>query len=84
MSASRKADPKAAAPLNDDLADEAEIEIGDDENGDQPRKTFVRSLERGLSVVMAFDADHPQLSLSDVARITDLDRASARRFLYTA
>ena len=28
---------------------------------------FVQSLERGLSVIRAFDADHPKLSLSEVA-----------------
>jgi IclR family pca regulon transcriptional regulator len=44
---------------------------------------FVQSLERGLSVIRAFDADHPELTLSDVARITGLTRAAARRFLLT-
>jgi IclR family transcriptional regulator, pca regulon regulatory protein len=45
--------------------------------------TFVRSLERGLAVIKAFDADHQQLTLSDVARRTGLTRAAARRFLLT-
>nr|WP_211658348.1 IclR family transcriptional regulator [Phytoactinopolyspora halophila] len=44
---------------------------------------FVQSLERGLSVIRAFDADHPRLTLSEVARITGLTRAAARRFLHT-
>jgi IclR family pca regulon transcriptional regulator len=44
---------------------------------------FVQSLARGLGVIRAFDAQHPQLSLSDVARRTDLTRAAARRFLLT-
>jgi IclR family transcriptional regulator, pca regulon regulatory protein len=44
---------------------------------------FVQSLERGLAVICAFDADHPELSLSDVARATALPRAAARRFLLT-
>jgi IclR family pca regulon transcriptional regulator len=44
---------------------------------------FVQSLERGLAVIRAFDADHPELTLSDVARATDLTRAAARRFLLT-
>jgi IclR family pca regulon transcriptional regulator len=44
---------------------------------------FVRSLERGLAVIRAFDTDHPQLTLSDVARATGLTRAAARRFLHT-
>jgi IclR family pca regulon transcriptional regulator len=44
---------------------------------------FVQSLERGLSVIRAFDADHPKLSLSEVAAATGLSRAAARRFLHT-
>jgi IclR family pca regulon transcriptional regulator len=48
-----------------------------------PRPDFVQSLERGLAVIRAFDETHPELSLSDVARATDLTRAAARRFLHT-
>jgi IclR family transcriptional regulator, pca regulon regulatory protein len=44
---------------------------------------FVQSLERGLAVIRAFDAVHPELTLSEVARICDLTRAAARRFLLT-
>ncbi|WP_405727923.1 helix-turn-helix domain-containing protein [Streptomyces sp. NBC_00028] len=44
---------------------------------------FVRSLERGLAVIRAFDADHPELTLSEVARASELTRAAARRFLLT-
>jgi IclR family transcriptional regulator, pca regulon regulatory protein len=44
---------------------------------------FVQSLERGLSVIRAFDADHPKLTLSEVAVSTGLSRAAARRFLRT-
>ena len=44
---------------------------------------FVQSLERGLSVIRAFDADHANLSLSEVAAATGLSRAAARRFLHT-
>jgi IclR family pca regulon transcriptional regulator len=47
------------------------------------RADFVQSLERGLAVIRAFDADHPQLTLSEVARLTGLTRAAARRFLHT-
>jgi IclR family pca regulon transcriptional regulator len=50
----------------------------------QPRDgEFVQSLARGLSVVRAFDADHTDLTLSEVAKITELPRAVARRFLHT-
>jgi IclR family pca regulon transcriptional regulator len=44
---------------------------------------FVQSLDRGLAVIRAFDAEHPRLQLSDVARATGLTRAAARRFLLT-
>ncbi|WET77832.1 IclR family transcriptional regulator C-terminal domain-containing protein [Amycolatopsis sp. QT-25] len=43
----------------------------------------VQSLERGLAVIKAFDADAAELTLSDVARSTGLTRAAARRFLLT-
>jgi IclR family pca regulon transcriptional regulator len=44
---------------------------------------YVQSLERGLAVIRAFDADHPMLTLSEVAASTGLSRAAARRFLRT-
>ena len=44
---------------------------------------FVQSLERGLAVIRAFDGDHRELALSEVARATGLTRAAARRFLLT-
>jgi IclR family transcriptional regulator, pca regulon regulatory protein len=43
----------------------------------------VQSLERGLAVIRAFDAEHRDLTLSEVARVTGLTRAAARRFLLT-
>lgn len=43
----------------------------------------MQSLERGLAVIRAFDAEHRELGLSDVARLTGLSRAAARRFLLT-
>ncbi|WP_344260534.1 IclR family transcriptional regulator [Streptomyces sodiiphilus] len=47
------------------------------------RSEHVQSLARGLSVIRAFDADHPELTLSEVAEATGLTRAAARRFLLT-
>ena len=44
---------------------------------------FVHSLARGLAVIRAFGADAPQLTMSDVAKRTDLSRAAVRRFLHT-
>jgi IclR family pca regulon transcriptional regulator len=51
---------------------------------EQPRsQTYVKSLERGLAVIRAFDAEHTEMRLSDVAEATGLTRAVARRFLLT-
>ena len=51
---------------------------------DRPRSAdYVQSLERGLAVIRAFDAEHRELGLSEVARIAGLSRAAARRFLLT-
>ncbi|MGA0893620.1 MAG: IclR family transcriptional regulator domain-containing protein, partial [Ilumatobacteraceae bacterium] len=44
---------------------------------------FVQSLERGLAVLRAFDADHPKMTVADVAKATSLTRATARRLLHT-
>jgi IclR family pca regulon transcriptional regulator len=48
-----------------------------------PSGQYVQSLARGLSVIRAFDADHPAMTLSDIARSTGLTRATSRRFLLT-
>jgi IclR family pca regulon transcriptional regulator len=44
---------------------------------------LVQSLIRGLAVIRTFDGEHPELTLSDVARRTGLSRAAAGRFLRT-
>jgi IclR family pca regulon transcriptional regulator len=44
---------------------------------------FVSSLARGLKVVRAFSRETPEMTLSEVAKKTDMTRASARRFLLT-
>jgi IclR family pca regulon transcriptional regulator len=44
---------------------------------------YVQSLERGLSVITAFSHDRPRMTLSEVAAVTGLTRATARRFLLT-
>jgi IclR family transcriptional regulator, pca regulon regulatory protein len=43
----------------------------------------VQSLDRGLAVIRAFGPETSELTLSDVARATNLTRAAARRFLLT-
>jgi IclR family transcriptional regulator, pca regulon regulatory protein len=52
-------------------------------DGTTRRADFVQSLQRGLAVIRAFDADHPELTLSEVAASTGVTRAAARRFLLT-
>lgn len=44
---------------------------------------IVQSLVRGLRVITAFDADHTAMSMSDIARRTDIPRAAVGRFLRT-
>ncbi|HET6190275.1 MAG TPA: IclR family transcriptional regulator C-terminal domain-containing protein [Trebonia sp.] len=44
---------------------------------------FIQSLERGLAIIKAFDETRPQMTASEVAKVTGLDRASVRRFLLT-
>ena len=47
------------------------------------RSDTVQSLVRGLAVIRAFDAAHPRLTLSEVARGAGITRAAAGRFLRT-
>ncbi|MGH9108173.1 MAG: IclR family transcriptional regulator domain-containing protein, partial [Acidimicrobiales bacterium] len=47
------------------------------------RADFVQSLERGLAVIRAFGPERPRLTLTEVAQVTGLTRAAARRFLLT-
>lgn len=50
---------------------------------DQRRGEFIRSLERGLSVINSFSREHPSQTLSEVAARTELTRATSRRVLLT-
>lgn len=56
----------------------AEQELADAAGSD-----FLEALARGLRIVEAFGRDRRWLTLSDVARLVDLPRASVRRVLYT-
>src|SRR5687767_5951476 len=46
-------------------------------------RDFVRSLDRGLAIIRVFDANHPELTLSEVARSAGISRATVRRCLHT-
>lgn len=52
-------------------------------DAEDARGDFVQSFARGLAVIRSFDAEHPRLTLSEVAARTDMTRAAARRFLLT-
>jgi IclR family pca regulon transcriptional regulator len=45
--------------------------------------SYVESASRTLAVISAFDADHAELTLSDLSRRTGINRAAARRFALT-
>lgn len=53
----------------------------DDRGAKDPE--FLSTLERGLRVLKAFDEDHPEMTLSEVAAKTGLPPAVARRCLIT-
>jgi IclR family pca regulon transcriptional regulator len=47
------------------------------------RRDYVTSLDRGLRVLQTFSREHAQLTLSEVAALTRLSPATARRSLHT-
>lgn len=82
MSASRSSHDEPANGSSPDgvvVADDAEAANGEP----AAREEYVQSLERGMRVLLAFSADAPTPTLSDVARTTGLNRATARRLLLT-
>jgi len=46
-------------------------------------RDYVGSLARGLEVISAFSASRPSMTLSDMARVTGMTRATVRRLLLT-
>jgi IclR family transcriptional regulator, pca regulon regulatory protein len=50
---------------------------------DRPGDSYVQSFARGLSVIRAFNAERPAMTLTEVAGATGLTRAGARRILLT-
>jgi IclR family pca regulon transcriptional regulator len=47
------------------------------------KRDLIAGLEKGLSVIAAFDQDRPRLTMSEVAALCGLTRAAARRYLIT-
>jgi IclR family pca regulon transcriptional regulator len=59
-------------------------ELLQDESTTGPlKRDLVAGLEKGLSVITAFDQERPRLTISEVAARTGLTRAAARRYLLT-
>lgn len=46
-------------------------------------KDLVQSLERGITILTAFDDEHPVMNLTDIARRCGIPRSATRRFLHT-
>lgn len=53
------------------------------EDGSERATDVVESLDRGLRLLQAFGAAGGAMTLSDIARIAELPRATARRILFT-
>jgi len=60
----------------------AALERGPLEEEERPAE-FVEALAKGLAVLECFDADHAEMTLSDVARRAGLSPSAARRSLLT-
>lgn len=50
---------------------------------EEARSAYVTAFSRGLSVIRCFSESNSALTISEVARATGLNRATARRFLHT-
>src|SRR4051812_41389383 len=46
-------------------------------------RDHVQSLERGITLLLAFDAEHPEPTLAELASLTGFSRPAVRRFLLT-
>jgi len=57
--------------------------MSDDNPGGTRKAEFVESLAKGLLILESFDSQHPEMTLSEVARRVGLSPAAARRSLHT-
>jgi DNA-binding IclR family transcriptional regulator len=72
--------PSAAAPRRP--AKKAVARTGAGE-GAKRSTLFVNSVEKAMTVLKAFDASRPRLTLSQIASLADMDLSGAQRFSYT-
>src|SRR5665647_2827759 len=62
------------------------MSIEEDGAGDLDKEespNFVTALARGLKVIEAFSSDHPEMTLTEIAKRTGISPASVRRSLFT-
>lgn len=57
--------------------------VRNETGGDSSDRDHVQSLERGLALLLAFDAEHPDPTLAELAQLTGYSRPAVRRFLIT-
>lgn len=85
--AKRSVKSAAATPAPGELADNRLGTVDPDSGGDEESKLssrdFVSSLSRGLSILASFSDTSRKMTLSEVAQVTGMSRATARRFLLT-
>lgn len=57
---------------------------GTSPEADEPlKRDIIAGLEKGLQIIEAFDQERSRLTISEVAQLTGLTRAAARRYLIT-
>lgn len=67
-----------------DHASVSTVDHGDDaRTGDLLKRDLVAGLEKGLQLIEAFDQERSRLTIAEVAQLTGLTRAAARRYLLT-
>jgi IclR family pca regulon transcriptional regulator len=59
------------------------VSRADSASPDDKPPEFVEALAKGIGILEAFDADHPAMTLSEIARRVGLSPAAARRSLIT-
>ena len=69
--------------IRNNCADENENDTMSDDKIAPDHRDYISALATGLEVLAAFDAEHQQMTLTQVAERMGIDRAKARRFLLT-
>ena len=70
-------------PYNSSIPKEVVSLSSKDSNNSINPSDYIQSIERGLSIIQAFSHEHPDLTVSEAAKITDLSRPTVRRILLT-